>query len=472
MLSLATRVTSRMMLSVHASAEAAPEGDGPHPPVRRLSDLKRFETLPAPPEEQPAEPAPEQSAPPSEGEAAGPLDAAPAPAAEEEPPPPPPPDPEEVAAAYAAQAAAAMEAKESAEKAAKAAQHEAAAAAARAALTEATAAELATKVSRLREMLAEQTKVGDEGARLQRAVQRQEEEDSLKMVDLLRAADEAFSAEIASAKAATEEQTVLRMREIAEEELAGAQAAHQAALEEASAAMEASMEVAREEIANKLQAGYDTALLTEREEQTNKLGAIDVEVGALAGVLFQDTRYKEVSHATHQLSACVLSARAKPTSVALSTLPALAERVADELLVEALSPLADKGAADRYAKTPTFLELAKRFDDVASAGRVAALVPENASGMWGHALAAVTSALTSKAVEGTTEASKALALAEGALERGDLKGAVAEVRKLEGPPAATAKGWLAAAEDRLMLDQMLTVATAASTIATAGLAPF
>ena len=93
-----------------------------------------------------------------------------------------------------AQAAAAMEAKESAEKAAKAAQHEAAAAAARAALTEATAAELATKVSRLREMLAEQTKVGDEGARLQRAVQRQEEEDSLKMVDLLRAADEAFSA--------------------------------------------------------------------------------------------------------------------------------------------------------------------------------------------------------------------------------------------------------------------------------------
>ena len=76
---------------------------------------------------------------------------------------------------------------------------------------------------------------------------------------------------------------MLRMREIAEEELAGAQAAHQAALEEASAAMEASMEVAREEIANKLQAGYDTALLTEREEQTNKLGAIDVEVGALAG---------------------------------------------------------------------------------------------------------------------------------------------------------------------------------------------
>ena len=133
--------------------------------------------------------------------------------------------------------------------------------------------------------------------------------------------------------------------------------------------------------------------------------------------------------------------------------------------------------------------------------------------MWGHALAAVTSTLTSKAVEGTTEASYAMrctsdskhsliafcrlaggsdkdlcvrvpracvpllhrtvfASAEGALERGDLKGAVAEVRRLEGPPAATAKGWLEAAEDRLLLDQMLTVATAASTIATAGLAPF
>ena len=71
-------------------------------------------------------------------------------------------------------------------------------------------------------------------------------------------------------------------------------------------------------------------------------------------------------------------------SVALSTLPALAESVSrTRLLVEALSPLADKAAADRYAKTPTFLELADALMTSHSAGRVAALVPENASGMWG-----------------------------------------------------------------------------------------
>ena len=91
------------------------------------------------------------------------------------------------------------------------------AAAARAEATERTASELATKVARLRDLLAEREAVDDEGARLQRAVQRQEEEDSLKMIQLFRAQDEAFSAELAEAKAAVEEGTIVRMRQEADE---------------------------------------------------------------------------------------------------------------------------------------------------------------------------------------------------------------------------------------------------------------
>ena len=89
-----------------------------------------------------------------------------------------------------------------------AAHAEAEAAAVRAAAVESAAVELAGKVARLRALLAERDAADDEGARVQRAVQRQEEEDSLKMITLLRAQDEAFAAELAEAKAGVEAATV------------------------------------------------------------------------------------------------------------------------------------------------------------------------------------------------------------------------------------------------------------------------
>jgi hypothetical protein len=65
-----------------------------------------------------------------------------------------------------------------------------------------------------------------------------------------------------------------------------------------------------------------------------------------------------------------------------------------------------------------------------------------------------------------------LTTAETALARGDLRRAVEAVRALHGPSRAAASGWLEAAEERLLLEQILTVATAESTIATAALAPY
>lgn len=79
--------------------------------------------------------------------------------------------------------------------------------------------ELLANVGRLKGMLEEREAIDDEGARLQRALQRQEEEDSLKMIQLFRKQDEAYSAELVERMTAVEEATILRMRQEKEEEV-------------------------------------------------------------------------------------------------------------------------------------------------------------------------------------------------------------------------------------------------------------
>ena len=161
--------------------------------------------------------------------------------------------------------------------------------AARTAGVEAAAAELAAKVDRLRELLDAQQAVDDEGHRLQRAVQRQEEEDSLKMIALLRAQDEAFASELGDAKAAIEEAALARMRLETEEELAKAdaryeasQAAHYEALMELKAQAEKAIAeaagIARAETEASLTAAHQKAMLDLRTEHGEQLAALDNEV--------------------------------------------------------------------------------------------------------------------------------------------------------------------------------------------------
>mmetsp|Transcript_36120 Transcript_36120/g.71813 ORF Transcript_36120/g.71813 Transcript_36120/m.71813 type:complete len:83 (+) Transcript_36120:567-815(+) len=81
--------------------------------------------------------------------------------------------------------------------------------------------------------------------------------------------------------------------------------------------------------------------------------------------------------------------------------------------------------------------------------------------------------LTLKAAEtGHTETSVLFSVAEAAIARGDVRHAVAAVRSLSGAPAAAASGWLQAAEERLLLEQMLTLAMAEATLTTVALAPY
>lgn len=273
----------------------------------------------------------------------------------------------------------------------------------------------------------------------------------------------------------------MRMREEAESAVSAVEARLAEAEQGYEAAAAAAEEASQAAIARAAEAAAAEAKAVAKEEHAEamraQLGSLTTEVGALANVLNQDMSYKHVSHATHQLAALVQSLQvglhAKPAVRALQTLPVLAEKLGDDLLKEAFAPLAAKGGAQAFAKTPTLAELCTRFEDVAAAGRVAALVPSSSPGLWGHALAAVTSALTLRAAEsGHTSASAALSIAESALQRGDLRSAVTAVRALDGAPARAASGWLEAAEQRLLLQTMLSVATAEATIATASLAPF
>ncbi|KOO32977.1 hypothetical protein Ctob_011376 [Chrysochromulina tobinii] len=355
--------------------------------------------------------------------------------------------------------------------------------------TAAYTAELLSHVERLKGRLTALEAINDEGARLQKALQQQEEEDSLKMMRFLRRQEEHYSVELVSKMKFVEEETERRVAREKEEEMDELKARHEAdrlKYDEDAAQLqqmaEAAIEEARVEAAveteRRMQAEAVALLQEEHASHGARLRSLSLDVDALYQVLSHDTAYKEASHKTHQLTAGVLTVRealagkATTAAAALRTLPKLAERLGDVLLVETFKPLQGKGA-DVMAKVPTVPQLTARFVDVAAAGRTAALVPETAPGLWGHALASITSFITLRAAEtGHTHASTVLTTAETALARGDLRRAVEAVRALHGPSRAAASGWLEAAEERLLLEQILTVATAESTIATAALAPY
>lgn len=238
-------------------------------------------------------------------------------------------------------------------------------------------------------------------------------------------------------------------------------------------------EAVTKEVANtevRLRQEYDAMLQAEREATGQRVADMHSDVAALDAVLTHDSTYKRTSHATHQLSAAVLAIEESltrrssvPARTALQVLPKLASKLNHQVLIEAVRPLTDKGSAEKLAKAPTISQLQNRLHDVAAAGRTAALVPSG-SGMWGHALAGVISAITFKGAEvAGSDAARIFDCAERAMTQGTLLEAVTEIRKLEGPPAAACRGWLDAAQERLLLDQMLTVVKAESSIAMAAL---
>ena len=85
--------------------------------------------------------------------------------------------------------------------------------------TAAYTAELLSHVERLKGRLTALEAINDEGARLQKALQQQEEEDSLKMMRFLRRQEEHYSVELVSKMKFVEEETERRVAREKEEEM-------------------------------------------------------------------------------------------------------------------------------------------------------------------------------------------------------------------------------------------------------------
>jgi len=340
-----------------------------------------------------------------------------------------------------------------------------------------TTTDLQAKVKRLKALLDERNQVDVHAWLVQRAVQRQEEEDSEKMVALLREQQGHFATQLEEAKAAVEARIVVRMREEQDELIAhhmeSLQQLNTAYAQELQAARAADQEAAQrhvhqqiQNVTAKLTNEHSRGMLEERAEQGTKLDALSLDVEALHGVMSHDVHYKETSHTAHQLSAAILSidevvggkVHMQQMAAQCRALPALAKKIDDPLL--SLVFEATK-LEEITMPVPTHAQLCSRFDDVAAAGRCAALVPEG-SGLWGYALASVVSSFTFKA-EGDKVA-HIFSAAEVLLAEGALLPAVAELKKLRGPPAALCAGWVHAAEERLLFEQTIRIAKAQASL--------
>ena len=316
---------------------------------------------------------------------------------------------------------------------------------------------------------------------VQHAVQRQEEADSAKMVVILREQEESFAELLEATKVEVEARLLLRLREemeaqaaaYAEELDAAADAqlrARHAQARAAAEAAEAEVNAKLRELEEALKSTREEAARAEADAHAARIAALAPEVAAFHSALSADVALKRTSHATHLLSAAVLSVEealdgagggaAAALGARWRRLPALAATLDDALLAEVLAAPAPRASADEI----TLPALSARYDAVATSARVAALTPEH-SGLWGHILGAVVARLTVSADGRETEGSAALARARAWLDRGALGPAVAEVRALRGGAAAACAGWLAAAEERLLLEQALAVSKAQATIA-------
>ena len=170
------------------------------------------------------------------------------------------------------------------------------------------------------------------------------------------------------------------------------------------------------ELEEALKSTREEAARAEADAHAARIAALAPEVAAFHSALSADVALKRTSHATHLLSAAVLSveealdgagaAAAAALGARWRRLPALAATLDDALLAEVLAAPAPRASADEI----TLPALSARYDAVATSARVAALTPEH-SGLWGHGLGAVVARLTVSADGRETEGSAALARA-------------------------------------------------------------
>jgi hypothetical protein len=207
-------------------------------------------------------------------------------------------------------------------------------------------------------------------------------------------------------------------------------------------------------------AGLEQRLLERREPDTALLRRLDGLAQRIDGIertmaALTDAHAEQAAAIKRDLSR--ITALARLRAAALRGAPyreALAdvERQAVGLPESALAPLRARAAAG----VPALAELRARFEGVAPeilrASRIAA-----GGSWWEQTLARLTTLVTIRRVGEVPgeDAEAIIARAEARLGRGDLAAAVVEIDRLTGAAAEAARGWRAAAGERLAVERAI-----------------
>lgn len=219
----------------------------------------------------------------------------------------------------------------------------------------------------------------------------------------------------------------------------------------------------------KLRAELDAVRLAEVEGRLAQLEALAVQVRAFDRVFDGNNSAERFSHLVHKLSSATmaLSSRADGAAPLTAEVKLLRKAGSGDSIVElAVASLPERVVSGGAL---TAAQLRHRFDDVRDAATAAALAPDDT--MLGHAAGAFFSSIMLKprGVLQGDDVDAVLSRVAFALDGGDLEKAVAEMGGLSGLAQEAAADWMEAAQDRIALNQALTLVKTHSALLAASL---
>ena len=193
------------------------------------------------------------------------------------------------------------------------------------------------------------------------------------------------------------------------------------------------------------------------------------QVRAFERVFDGNNSAERFSHLVHKLSSATmaLTSRADCAAPLGAEIKLLRKAGGDDTLVE----LAVKSLPERVVSSGalTTAQLRHRFDDVRDAAMAASLAPDDT--MLGHATGAFFSKvmLKPRGVLQGADVDAVMSRVAFALDSGELETAVAEMGSLTGLAEEAAAGWMEAAQDRIALNQAITLIKTHSSLLAASL---
>lgn len=199
---------------------------------------------------------------------------------------------------------------------------------------------------------------------------------------------------------------------------------------------------------------FQETLAKERKQRVQELESYRAELRALNAVLERTSTYEAFSHQVHKASmaALALSDRIEAAGPLRAEIRALREFARNDPFIDSAIKTLPEDVVEKGAASVG--QLQERFKTVKVVGRRAAMIPEG-SGLVGQLFGGALSYLIippGGPIEGTSP-DAVFSRADYALKAGDIEKAVSELKTLTGLPAEVSRDWIAAAEDRLAVEQ-------------------